>query len=433
MKIVIIGAGHGGLQAAKVLAQNGFDVTVYEKSSKDSVSYDWRDDVEPTVFSELKITPPESSRKTSRASFVAPFSEKPFYMQNEENAVEWSVDRNKLVLLLVRLAEAAGAKIKFNTPAQKLLVSNNEVKGIVAGNESIFADLIIDSSGIDSDFRKEAAKIFNITAKIDDNDVFTVYRAFVKKAVGEKPPKNHKKKVYLKYLGMPGISWCICEPDGLVNVLIGRVGKMTENEFNYALRELKKSNPVIGEEIVMGGKFGRIPVRRPLTKMVGRGYVAVGDSAFMTIPLTGSGISNSLRAGQILAEEIIKNKSVSIEALWKYQVRYYNEIGAEHYFADYLKRKLLASDNEDIKYMFESGIITEKNLCDFSSGEGVRLTPEELVFKLRKGMKKTGFIATLIYALLKGTKAKNTAKKIPVNYDEEKIKIWQMKLERLFN
>ena len=89
--------------------------------------------------------------------------------------------------------------------------------------------------------------------------------------------------------------------------------------------------------------------------------------------------------------------------------------------------------HEDIKYMFESGIITEKNLCDFSSGEGVRLTPEELVFKLRKGMKKTGFIATLIYALLKGTKAKNTAKKIPVNYDEEKIKIWQMKLERLFN
>ena len=30
-------------------------------------------------------------------------------------------------------------------------------------NEKIFADLVIDSSGIDSSFRKEVAKIFNIT------------------------------------------------------------------------------------------------------------------------------------------------------------------------------------------------------------------------------------------------------------------------------
>ena len=182
---------------------------------------------------------------------------------------------------------------------------------------------------------------------------------------GEKLPKNHKKKVYLKYLGMPGISWCICEPDGLVNILIGRVGKMHESEFKNALLKLKKSNPVISDEIVMGGEFGRIPVRYPLTKMVGKGYVTVGDAAFMTIPLTGSGISNSLRAGQILAEEIIKNNSVSVDTLWAYQVKYYKEIGAEHFFTDYIKRTLLMSDTEDIKYIFESGIITEDDLCNF--------------------------------------------------------------------
>jgi flavin-dependent dehydrogenase len=77
--------------------------------------------------------------------------------------------------------------------------------------------------------------------------------------------------------------------------------------------------------------------------MVGKGYVAIGDCAFMTTPLVGSGISNSLRAGQILAEEIIKNNSVSIETLWQYQVRYYKEIGAENFFVDCLKRTLLNS------------------------------------------------------------------------------------------
>ena len=433
MKIVIIGAGHGGLQAAKELSKNGFQVTVYEKNSPQEVSYDWRDDVEPTVFEELKIILPDNSRKTGRTSFVAPFSETPLYIESEENAVEWSIKRNNFVLLLAGLAEECGAKVNFNTPVQNLIVENNEVKGVVVENEKIFSDLVIDSSGIDSCFRKEVAKIFNITGQLDDNDVFTVYRAFVKTADGEKLPENHKKKVYLKYLGMPGISWCICEPDGLVNVLIGRVGKMTESEFKNALSKLKKSNPVISDEIVMGGSFGRIPVRYPLTKMVGEGYVTVGDAAFMTIPLTGSGISNSLRAGHFLADEIIKNNSVSVETLWKYQVKYYEKIGAEHFFEEYLKRTLLYSSDEDIKYVFESGIITEKDMCNFSSGKGLKFTPQELILKLHKCLKKSNFMITLLSALLKGLKAKNQAMRIPTKYDEEKIKLWQMKVERLFS
>lgn len=433
MKIVIIGAGHGGLQAAKELSKNGFRVTVYEKNPPEKVSYNWRDDVEPTVFEELKIILPDNSRKTGRTSFVAPFSEKPIYMEKEENATEWSIKRNIFVLSLVKSAEEAGAEIKFNTPVESLIIENNEVKGVIIKNEKIFADLVIDSSGIDSSFRKEVAKIFNITEKLDDNEVFTVYRAFVKTATGEKLPENHKKKVYLKYLGMPGISWCICEPDGLVNILIGRVGKMHESEFKNALLKLKKSNPVISDEIVMGGEFGRIPVRYPLTKMVGKGYATVGDAAFMTIPLTGSGISNSLRAGQILAEEIIKNNSVSVDTLWAYQVKYYKEIGAEHFFVDYVKRTLLNSNNEDIKYIFESGIITEDDLCNFSSGKGLKFTPYEIIIKLRKCLKKSYFVMTILSALIKGIKAKNRAMKIPQNYDEEKIKLWQTKVEGLFS
>lgn len=433
MKIIIIGAGHGGLQAAKELSKNGFSVTVYEKNSPEKVSYDWWDEVEPSVFEELKITLPPNSRKTGRTSFVAPFSETPLYIEKEENADEWSIKRNSFVLLLVKLAEDAGAEIKFNTPVQKLIIENNEVKGVIVNDKKIFSDLVIDSSGIDSVFRKEVAKIFNITEKIDENDVFTVYRAFVKIMDGEKLPKNHKKKVYLKYLGMPGISWCICEPDGLVNILIGRVGNLHESEFNNALLKLKKANPVISDEIVMGGEFGRIPVRHPLTKMVGKGYVTVGDAAFMTIPLTGSGISNSLRAGEILAEEIIKNKSVSVETLWKYQVKYYEEIGAEHFFTDYIKRTLLMSDTEDIKYIFESGIITEDDLCNFSSGNGLKFTPQELMNKISKCMKKSYFVMTILSALIKGIKAKNQALKIPKIYDEEKIILWQRKVEGLFS
>jgi hypothetical protein len=130
---------------------------------------------------------------------------------------------------------------------------------------------------------------------------------------------------------------------------------------------------------------------------------------------------------------IIKNNSVSVETLWAYQVKYYREIGTEHFFVDYVKRTLLMSNNDDIKYIFESGIITEDDLCNFSSGIGLKFTPQELINKLHKCMKKPYFVMTILSALMKGIKAKNQAMKIPPNYDEEKIKLWQTKVERLFS
>ena len=40
---------------------------------------------------------------------------------------------------------------------------------------------------------------------------------------------------------------------------------------------------------------------------------------------------------------------------------------------------------------------------------------------------------SLLSALMKGIKAKMWAMKIPQNYDEEKIKLWQTKVEGLFS
>ncbi|MBQ6935028.1 MAG: hypothetical protein IJN49_00640 [Clostridia bacterium] len=48
-------------------------------------------------------------------------------------------------------------------------------------------------------------------------------------------------------------------------------------------------------------------------------------------------------------------------------------------------------------------------------------------------IKKSNFVITLLSALMKGLKAKMWAMKIPQKYDEEKIKLWQMKVKGLFN
>lgn len=42
-KIVVAGAGHGGVIAAAKLAKEGFDVTVYEKKKRENIGHDWED------------------------------------------------------------------------------------------------------------------------------------------------------------------------------------------------------------------------------------------------------------------------------------------------------------------------------------------------------------------------------------------------------
>ena len=56
-KIIVIGAGQGGLVAAKHLKKFGHDVVVYEAESRENAAHPWRDDIRRAVFEEAGLTP----------------------------------------------------------------------------------------------------------------------------------------------------------------------------------------------------------------------------------------------------------------------------------------------------------------------------------------------------------------------------------------
>ena len=432
MKIVIIGAGIGGLQSAKVLAEGGNDVTVYERSRKGEISYDWRDDVEYNVFDELDLPIPSDSHRVQNVSFLAPFSDKPLFIYQDEDKMEWGVYRHTFGDMLATRAEEKGAKILYETSVESLVIEDEKVKGVVVCGEIVYADLVIDCSGMDSRFRASLPESMGITKSANPDEAFNVYRAHFNKREGEVEPEKHRRLVYLKPEGALGISWVVCEPDGTENVLIGRIGSLPQEEIDSSIAKLKELHPIIGDDIVYGGRRARIPIRYPLLKMVGDGYVAIGDSAFMTIPLIGSGIACSLRAGQILGETINEARSTDVKTLWKYQVKYYQKIASEHFLVDCMKRKVLVADNDDVKYVIESGFITEDDIKMLTGGEGGKMTAKDVFKKLRLAMKKLPFVLSVAGALLKGVSAMNTAKKIPAEYDEKKIAKWMSKLQKVF-
>lgn len=429
-KIVIIGAGHGGMQAAKVLAAGGNDVTVYEKSTIDKLSRDRWDTIESAVFPDLDIPLPEGSFKDNACAFTGPFSKKALVLDLPPEKRDWTVDRRVFAPQLVKAAEEKGAKFIFETEVEKLIFDNTSVKGIVVNGEEIKADLVIDASGVYSPFRASLPSRFGIDKQPDDDDVFFTWDAFFEHAEGVELPENYNFLMHLKYMGEKCISWCVPEFEDKFAAFIGKAGGMTKEEFDRLYAQLREDYPWLGTKMLRGGDFANIPIRYPLSKLFAPGYVAVGDSAFMPIPLLGCGVGNSLRAGQMLGDAIVKADSVSVDALWDYQVMYYKKIGAVSCLIDWIKRAVLVCDTDELKLLFESDIITNEELSGILNGKISLVSAGELVARLKKAYKVKGLFGDLLSAAVKGVSAMAVGLSIPKKYDPLKAAQWKAKLEK---
>lgn len=439
MKIVIAGAGMGGLTAAENFGKLGFDVTVYEQSpSLGEMRYDWHDDVSPKIFKRLGMEMPAESDKKRSWTFVSPGSVVREFRQDEENA-DYSVERRPLNKMLYDRA-AAVAEIVFGAKVTAPVLEGNRVVGIVVNGKEVSADLVVDSLGVDSALKKGLPAAMNVT-KHSADEVFTAYRAFYEKD-GAAPVPKYTNKAYLKHMGECGISWAIQDHDPtLVNVLVGRGGGMSEKTLSDALACLKKDNPTIGNNVVRGGIITRIPVRYPATRMVANGYAAVGDSAYMTIPMLGSGIASSMLAGVMLAQSVGDSMSRGVKGadlfkvsnLWKYQVKVYRAFGAEHCAVDVMKRGVLGMDDEIIDWLLGSEMLTNEEIGKLACGGMLRVGVKEAFRKMHvAGFKRLGTLIKVNNMLQKSLMAYRCAKNIPRNFNESIVKGWEKRLANYY-
>ncbi len=440
MKIVIAGAGIGGMVAAAELGRMGFSVTVYEQAeSLDQMRYDWHDDVNPDIFKRLGIPVPKEHFNKKSWTFVSPFCAVTREFHQDESHPDLSIERRPLNQVLYDRA-AAHATFVFGARVTGALLAPGRVAGIIVNGEKIAADLVIDSLGVDSVLKKSLPASFAITRHRED-EVFTVYRGFHRKNPAAPAPR-YTNKVYLKHLGECGISWAIQDHDfNLVDVLIGRLGGMDRRTLDHALADLKRTDPTIGDEVVRGGILCRIPVRYPAVRMVANGYAAVGDSAYMTIPMLGSGIASGMLAASFLARTIrdAQRRGITGAALfdaanlWPYQVQVYREFGAEHCGIDVLKRGVLQLDNEILSWMLGSDLLTNDEIGKLAGGGLLTVGPKEAVRKLRiAGISKVGVLLRVNNLLQKSLAACEIAKLIPRTYDLKKIERWSALLEKFY-
>ena len=366
-KIIVAGAGHGGLTAAALLAKAGFDVTIYERCEEGKCGYDWTDIFDPKALDVVGCPRPEEvglpwEWKIDMTFFGPNTTDDKKIRQrvpNDPNEMEIKMERSDIYKLLIDFATGNGAKIEYGVNITGPLMAGDRVIGIATDKGEFYGDMVIDAAGAESPIRTKLPDCLGIQKHPNWGEKFYVYRAFYDLPVDPSTVEDRYKVMLYPDPESIGIGWIATEEE-FSDLLIGHMDPLNLTMVEEIAERYRKTNPQLGTKKLRGGQMVLIPVRQPLSIMVADGYAAIGDSAFMTVPIIGSGIGNALKNSKILAETIINDKTetYSAETLWDYQYTYFQKMGKNIAPLALVKLLLTRISQDQLDYAFDKGILT---------------------------------------------------------------------------
>ncbi len=435
-KIIIAGGGHGGIAAAALLAEKGFEVTVYERNPKGSMGYDWTDIFAPAglIAAEIDMPGEEVFEYKTDMTFYSPNEQVAIRQNVPKDKLEIKMERRDIYKLLIKKAEKCGVEFVYDCNILAPIVKRNRVIGIKTNLGDFYGDLIIDACGCESPVRSGLPVAFGIQAHPNKMEKFYVYRGFYNKASDE--PVEDRYKVCLLPEGKLGIGWIATE-DEFTDLLIGRFEPFNMAEVERTSKYYRENNKSLGGTLLRGGQFVEIPVRQALSVMVANGYAAIGDSAFMTVPIIGSGIANSLKAAQLLANAVFDDvsESFSARALWKYQYNFYKKLGAGLAPLAAVKLLLTKITPQQLDYIFKNRILTEREMTITAESTSI-WDFIHLSFDMpARGMaivKDKDLTRKLLIVAGDIAKIVAVCAVMPKEYDEKLVKKWAKRYDEIF-
>ena len=429
-KIIVAGGGHGGITAGMLLAKHGYDVTVYEKNTRENMGHDWTDIFDKKGFTALGLDLPDESLYNLKhdMTFYGPAMETALHQNTPVDQLEIQMERRDIYNYIIEHAEKAGVKFVYDCEITGAVLFGNRIVGIKANDGEIYADLVIDAAGMNSPVRKSLPHWLGVQNNSIDYEQFYVYRAFWNKTA--EVDDINAFKVLMLHENKLGITWVATEEEH-TDVLIGRFKPFDMAEVDRTMASLRKDNDSIGTEMLRGGQFVNIPVRQPLGVLVADGYAAIGDSAFMTVPIIGSGIANSFKAARILADAVIADidNAFSAETLWKYQTEFYKKIGSGLAPLACVKLMLTRLEGHELDYIFRTGILNADDMTIGADSTNLAamlggMAPADIVTKLKGLINNTVVLKKVVRMGLELLRATAVTSAMPKKYDRKAVLKW---------
>ena len=429
-EFIVAGAGHGGLCAALHLAKGGRRVTVLERLPEAGLGYDWTDVVDTGALARNGFSAlPESSKAVAyKGTLLGPDKRFPLRPSGAISK-EVHIERKEWLALMIRDCRAAGVEFRFGTDILGPAVEGNRVCGLrvrTAGGEELCpAGMVIDAAGAQSPVRTNLPARLGVPGTLPQDQLFYGWRGFFNRLPGPDPRDFYKQ--YLCHQGRKGLSWVIANP-GCMDVLVGNMGgPLDEAAVAGAIADLRRDNPLLGEQLLRGGGAQpSIPVRRPLGLSVAEGYAAVGDSACMADPFSGCGICAAMDQGKLLAEILMAcNGDYTLPKLWEYQYRTFTgkppaehgdaaKTAAQRAATDVMRCVMMSLRPEEIDLMFGRGLIALRN--------GLRKPKDALL--LLRGLDHPRMLWRLAKIPVRGKKIREITRGIPGTYGPAAVAAW---------
>lgn len=438
---IVIGAGTAGTYFARLLAGQGYRVLVAEKDPKEKLGS--RLDIfhiDKELFEKFGVPAPATTDEDYVSEFEFAVSKSALDRYPKRTNYPFVVMHLPLFLArMARWAESFGVEYTYETEFVDFIYADGRIAGakLKQGERTIEvpARLVADASGIISAARRKLKEGYGVeTFEIGPDDKFYVILRYVQL-------KNPDADRLTHTTGWPFYKTWIApqhDPDGAI------IGVGANFSFDFAEEVYQKFTAQIKlpPHELQHIEKGTTPYRRPPYSFVADGFVVLGDSACITKPFSGEGITAAWGLCAIAAEEFAKamkdGRYPDSKSVWNTNVRYQRGQGAS--FA-YLMATLIGavhSTAEENDYQFKKDIVfNEKDMTAMNRDFGVNLSFGDtisLVSKIAGGVLTKNISTATVRSLLRSVKFAGRLRKHYENYPDDigAYEAWKQKADQLW-
>lgn len=371
--VVIVGASYAGAFLAWELARQGHQVGVLEKRPIADIGKEYE-----IIMIDIDTFSKTGLERSKDDEFLAYINHFNIFSpsQKSRKSVQYStllINGHSFIQRILAAAKDAGAEF-IQAAVENVLIDGEWVHGVEASNgDTYHARVTVDASGVASAVRKKLPEAWGFVAeeKFMSPQPAVAYRQVRTSAIDP-------AEIQLFFCFEGGYIWRTAIDLGFGGM--GDTSNVADRVNAFIVQQGWELGPIQSES------RGVLPIRQPLTNLVGNGFAVIGDAAYMINTVRGGGITPGLRAGVILGQvlhQALLDGSTSQTDLWIYNQRFHTQLGRQLSYQDALREALLSLSQENMEFAFSHDLLTSSDMEASMAGKVLHMSTGE---KLKRGL-----------------------------------------------